>query len=323
METRIGTDINYAKKLLEAGDLVAIPTETVYGLAGNALNEDAVVKIYAVKNRPHFNPLIIHVPSFSSLSQYVLHVPAKAKLLADAFLPGPITFLLPKKNSIPDIVTAGSDKVAIRIPKHPLTLELLNQINFPLAAPSANPFGYVSPTSAGHVFDNLHGKIPYILDGGECKVGVESTIIGFDKNDKIIVHRVGGITVEEIEKITGEKVTFQVNTEAGPDSPGQLQSHYATHTPLLLGNIDTLIHQNKNKKIAIISFNRLYPEVPGENQFILSPTGNVEEAAKNLFKALRQLDTIKADIILAEYLPDKGLGRAINDRLKRAQYIYK
>ena len=323
MQTITGTDIGYVKKLLQQGELAAIPTETVYGLAGNALNEDAVVKIFQTKNRPQFNPLIIHIASFTEAEKYVMNIPAKAKLLADNFLPGPLTFLLTKKEIIPDIVTAGSDKVAIRIPNHSLTLELLKQLEFPLAAPSANPFGYVSPTNAQHVYDSLNGKIAYILDGGECNVGLESTIVGFDADEKIIIHRVGGVSLEDIEITTGEKVVIQTKEADIPDAPGQLKSHYATHTPLYLGNIDEMIQKNKGKKMAVISFLNPYDDVDFKNQFILSSSGNLEEAAKNLFKALRKTDELDVEIILAELLPDKGLGRAVNDRLKRAQHIYK
>lgn len=323
METQIGQDINYAKKLLENGELVAIPTETVYGLAGNALNEDAVIKIYAAKNRPHFNPLIIHLSSIDKFDLYVKEIPAKARVLAENFLPGPLTLLLPKKNVVPDIVTAGSDKVAIRIPNHPLTRQLLEELNFPLAAPSANPFGYVSPTTAQHVYDNLAGKIPYVLDGGPCTVGLESTIISFDENENIIVNRVGGIAVEEIERAAGEKVLMQTSHTSTPASPGQLKSHYATHTPLVVGNINLLCELYKEKKIAVISLIKVYNYPSIINRFVLSPSGNLDEAAKLLFKTLREADECDADIILAEYFPDEGLGRAINDRLHRAQHIYK
>lgn len=204
MNTTIGKDITTAKNLLNQGELVAIPTETVYGLAANALNEDAVLKIFKAKNRPQFNPLIIHLPFWKDVVQYVNYIPQAAKLLAMHFSPGPITFLLPRKNNIPDMVTAGSDKVAIRIPAHPLTMQLLKQLNYPLAAPSANPFGYVSPTNAMHVYDGLNGKINYILDGGECTVGLESTIVDFDK-ENVIIRRNGGISKEEIETVLGKK----------------------------------------------------------------------------------------------------------------------
>ena len=177
MHTITGTDIEKAKQFLMNGELVAIPTETVYGLAANALNEEAVIKIFEVKNRPSFNPLIIHCDSWQTAQQYVQQVPEKAHLLAEKFTPGPLTFLLAKRNIIPDLVTAGSEKVAIRIPNHPLALALLQSLDFPLAAPSANPFGYISPTTAAHVFENLNEKIPYILDGGSATIGLESTIM--------------------------------------------------------------------------------------------------------------------------------------------------
>jgi L-threonylcarbamoyladenylate synthase len=250
-------------------------------------------------------------------------VPEKAKQLAATFCPGPLTFLLPKKPVVPDIVTAGSDYVAIRIPAHPLTLELLRQIDFPLAAPSANPFGYVSPTTAQHVMEHLQGKIPYILDGGECSIGVESTIIQFNEQDQIIVNRVGGVAVEGIEKITGEKVILHTTTENQPAAPGQLKSHYATHTPLVVGSIDLLLDLYKDKKVIIISFTRSYTHPALQKQYVLSPAGHMEEAAQKLFKTLRAADTLEADVILAEHFPDEGLGRAINDRLHRAQHIYK
>ncbi|MBI2730580.1 MAG: threonylcarbamoyl-AMP synthase [Sphingobacteriales bacterium] len=323
MQAIIGTDISYAKLLLQKGELVAIPTETVYGLAGNALNEDAVVKIFTVKNRPQFNPLIIHIPSFDVAQKYVTAVPEIAKTLARHFLPGPLTLLLPKKEVIPDIVTAGSKNVAIRVPDHILTRELLSQLDFPLAAPSANSFGYVSPTSAKHVYDGLNDKIPYILDGGECMVGLESTIIGFDENENLILYRTGGISIEDIEKVTGVTPVIKTNESDLPDTPGQLKSHYATDTPLYLGNISEMILEYKEKKIAVISFHEHFEGIDINNQFILSPSGSLEEAAKNLFKVLRKTDDLNVDIILTERLPDEGLGRAINDRLGRAQHINK
>jgi L-threonylcarbamoyladenylate synthase len=186
METIIGTDIQLAARLLRDGEVVAIPTETVYGLAGNALNANAVLKIYEAKNRPHFNPLIIHVASPDHFKLYVSEIYDSVYRLAEKFCPGPLTFLLPKRDIVPDLVTAGSSKVAIRVPAHSTTLMLLRRLDFPLAAPSANPFGYVSPVTAQHVYDGLNNKIPYILDGGACNVGVESTIAGFENGNVII-----------------------------------------------------------------------------------------------------------------------------------------
>ncbi|MES1226718.1 MAG: L-threonylcarbamoyladenylate synthase, partial [Bacteroidota bacterium] len=278
-------------------------------------NEDAVLNIFKIKNRPQFNPIIIHVASINKMQEFVEYIPEKLLLLVKHFTPGPLTFLLPKKNIVPDLVTAGSDKVAVRIPNHRLTLSLLEQLDFPLAAPSANPFGYVSPTTAQHVFDSLHGLIPHILDGGDCKIGLESTIIGFDENSKVIVHRIGGTSVEDIEKVLTEKVIFDIAADK-PSSPGQLKSHYATNTPLYVGDVDSLLKTFESRKIAVISLSKVYPDA---KTFMLSQKQDINEAARNLFKTLRLLDKNDFEVILAEKFPDEGLGRAINDRLARAQ----
>jgi L-threonylcarbamoyladenylate synthase len=323
MNTITGIDIDAAAKLLAKGELVSIPTETVYGLAANALNDDAVLKIYEVKQRPQFNPLIVHVASWQQAATYVRNIPPKAQLLAETFWPGPLTLLLEKQNNIPDLVTAGSNRVAIRIPNHPLTLALLQQLDFPVAAPSANPSGYVSPTSAQHVLQNLNGKIPYILDGGECNVGVESTIVGWDEDEEPVIYRLGGITTEAVEKVLNQKVTFSKSISENPDAPGQLKSHYATHTPLHMGVMEELLRQFEDEKIVLINFKDYHPDLPREQQLILAPSGTLEEAAKNLFKILRQADAMHATIVLTEPLPQKGLGAAINDRLERAQFIMK
>ena len=314
MNTDVGNDIQLAASLLKKGELVAIPTETVYGLAGNALDSEAVLKIYEAKKRPRFNPLIIHLPGFEMLSKYTENIPPDAELLVNHFSPGPISFLLPKRSIVPDIVTAGSDKVVVRIPDHPLTLSLLRMLDFPLAAPSANIFGYVSPVSAAHVLEGLGGKIPYILDGGASAIGLESTIVGFD-NGEIIIHRLGGITVEDIRKVIGREPRLYL-THKLPQTPGQLISHYAPATELQIGEIEELMQQNRNRKVAVISFVRKYPGAT--RNFILSPSGNLHEAASNLFSALREIDSLGMDIILAEKFPDEGIGKAINDRLQRA-----
>ena len=324
MDTITGTDIYLAQTLLRAGDLVAIPTETVYGLAANALNEDAVLKIFQVKNRPAFNPLIIHCSSWEKAGQYVNDVPDKAIVLARVFTPGPLTFLLRKNNMISDLVTAGSDKVAVRIPNHPLTQRLLELLDFPLAAPSANPFGYISPTNAGHVLKSLAGKIPYILDGGSAGIGVESTIIGFDENEQVILHRSGGISIEAMEAVLNEPIIIasEISTNK-PLVPGQLKSHYAPYTPLYTGQVEKMLPEWINKKVATISFTKQFEAVPPQQQFILSPEGFLAEAAKNLFAALRSIDQLKVDVILAETFPNEGIGRAINDRLNRAGAAFK
>lgn len=323
MKTEISNNIDTAADYLTKGELVAIPTETVYGLAANALNEDAVLKIYAAKNRPQFNPLIMHVASFEQAKLYIKDIPEEAEQLAVAFWPGPLTMLFNKQQHVPDLVTAGSKRVAVRVPNHALTLQLLSQLNFPVAAPSANPSGYVSPTTAQHVYEGLQNKIPYILDGGACGVGVESTIVGWNEEGEIELYRLGGIAVEQIEAVIEKKITHHKKISDNPNTPGQLKSHYATHTPLYLGNIDELQKTFSGKKIILINFKEFRGAVRRDQQFVLSVEGNANEAAKNLFRVLREADNIAADVILAELLPDEGLGRAVNDRLERAQHSMK
>ncbi len=309
----IGTDITRAQILLDAGELVAIPTETVYGLACNALNAVAAAKVFAVKERPAFNPLIVHVPDMRHASLYVSAVPEKAKVLAENFWPGPLTLVLKKKSLIPDLVSAGLDTVGIRCPDHPLTRKLLETLAYPLAAPSANPFGYVSPTAATHVNDQLGSKIEYILDGGISSIGLESTIIGFE-DDVPVVYRLGGLSLKPIQKLIGQ-VTLMLHSSSNPSSPGQLKSHYSPIKPLVTGNIKTLIEQHYGRRVGVLSFKDNYYM---DHQFILSANGSLSEAARNLFSALRKFDEMDIDIILAEYVPDTGLGLAINDRLSRA-----
>ncbi len=314
--TIIGKDLQKAIALLNNNEVVAIPTETVYGLAANALSEEAVVKIFDAKQRPFFNPLIIHVSSVNEIDKYA-EIDDLSLKLAKHFMPGPLTLLLPKKEVVPDLVTAGSNKVAIRVPQHELTLKLLQQLNFPIAAPSANPFGYVSPVSAQHVYDGLYNKIPYILDGGNCNVGLESTIVEVE-NDDVILHRVGGLSIEKIEEVIERKLIIK-KSQKDPETSGQLKSHYATSTDLIQGNIEELLKQHQNKKIALLSFQKTYSQIAESDQYILSKEGDLNIAAQQLFKVMRILDEKKYDIILAEIFPNDGLGLAINDRLHRAQ----
>ena len=311
----IGTDIEKAVSLLSNDELVAIPTETVYGLAGNALSNMAVTKIFSVKNRPQFDPLIVHVPHLEKAKDYVLDIPEAAKKLADKFWPGPLTLLLKKKSIIPDLVTAGLDTVGIRCPDHSLTRQLLKELPFPLAAPSANPFGYVSPTKPKHVDEQLGHKIQYILDGGTCPVGIESTIVGFE-NDKPVVYRLGGLSLEDIEATIG-KVNLMTHSTSNPKAPGQLKSHYAPGKKVILGSIEELLKANK-AKAGVLSFHKNFNV---NNQIILSPSGRMEEAAQNLFEALRAFDKMDVEVVLTELVPDQGLGRAINDRLRRAAAV--
>lgn len=313
----IGKDLQKAIGDLIADELVAIPTETVYGLAANALSTFAVTKIFEAKNRPTFDPLIVHVPSLDHLEKYVKEIPDWAKRLAEEFWPGALTLLLPKRDIIPDLVTSGSDLVGIRIPQHPLTLELLTKLPFPLAAPSANPFGYISPTTAQHVEDQLGNKISYVLDGGPCTIGLESTIVGM-KEGKPTVFRTGGIAVEDLEKVLKIEIPVQASSSK-PLAPGMLDSHYAPKKPLHIGNIPQLVQKFHQSKIGILSFEHDYSNL-ARHAIALSPTHNLNEAAEKLFATMRNMDDCEIDVIITEKFPEVGLGRAINDRLSRASF---
>lgn len=318
MQTHIGTDTALAADILRRGGLVAIPTETVYGLAANALDAEAVIGIYEAKGRPRFNPLILHIPSIRRCEDLVTEMPTACRILAERFSPGPLTYLLPRKDLVPDLVTAGHSRVALRIPSHPVALELLEEVGFPLAAPSANPSGYVSPVTAGHVMDGLGGRIPYILDGGPCRVGLESTIVGFE-DDRIVLYRHGAVSVEDMRNATGLEVV-DADRRSGAHAPGMLKSHYAPHAPLLLGDIRRLLEMQSGKRVAVISFSRQVPvDGPVAWSHVLSPASDLHEAARNLFRVLREVDAENPDVVLAEPVPDTGIGRAVNDRLERAR----
>jgi L-threonylcarbamoyladenylate synthase len=314
----IGVDIEKAAAFLRQGKLVAIPTETVYGLAGNALDVKAVSSIFQTKNRPSFDPLILHVASLEQVSPFVSEFPEKLKRLAEAFWPGPLTLLLPRKSIVPDLVTSGLDRVAVRVPNHPLTLALLGQLDFPLAAPSANPFGYISPTQAAHVAAQLGAQIPFILDGGACAVGLESTIVGME-GEQVIIYRLGGLELSKIESVVGT-VTVQAHSTSNPSAPGQLASHYAPQKPFILGNLGELVPQliQQGKRVGVLSFSTHFPSLSADCQVVLSASQDLTEAAQRLFMAMRLLDESQAELIVAEFVPEIGLGRAINDRLKRA-----
>lgn len=310
----IGNEILKAKALLEKGELVAIPTETVYGLAANAFDEKAVLKIYEVKNRPKFNPLIIHSNSLDRFEKWGVEISPKLKLLADKFSPGPLTFVVPKSNQIPDIISAGQDSVAIRIPNHKVALELLAAIDFPLAAPSANPSEYVSPTTAFHVQAQLGDQIKYILDGGPCTIGVESTIIDI-RGDKVQLLRLGGISKEEIEEVLGEEIEDLLVSD-NIIAPGMMKRHYATQHPLIFE--ETMNAEMITENTYALRFKDFADYLPIHHQFLLSPNGDLNEAAAKLFSIMRKMDEIEMDLIIAERLPSIGIGRAINDRLERA-----
>ena len=313
----ITKDLSKAISALNRNEIIAIPTETVYGLAGNAFNETAVNKIYDLKKRPLYNPLIVHIKSADFLSDVAREIPELAQKLADEFWPGPLTLVLKKQDKIPNLVTAGKDTVAVRVPNHAIALKLLNELDFPLAAPSANPFGSISPTTAQHVDLYFKEKLDVIIDGGECERGIESTIIGFE-NDQPILYRMGSLSVEAIESKIGPILTNTLN-DSNPSAPGMLSRHYAPDTnTYLTENIEDEIQSFPNKRIGVLMFEKPTGKVPIEHQEILSDTGDLKEAAKNLYAAMHRLDKLKLDLIIAEKLPDFGLGKTINDKLLRA-----
>ena len=314
----ISKDIQKAVKLLTNEQLVAIPTETVYGLAGNIFSEKAIKSIFSTKKRPFFNPLIVHIPSIDSLSDLVTHVPEKAKLLAAAFWPGSLTLVLKKSNKIPDLITAGKDTVAVRVPNHPITLALLKKLPFPLAAPSANPFGSISPTKPTHVENYFRNSIKMVLDGGSCVNGIESTIIGFE-NEEPVIYRLGALPLEEIEALVGA-ISIKNKKEEKPDAPGMLARHYAPKTStFLVDDVTAEVKKHSEKKIGVLVFKS---SLNNENitEIILSRKGSMQEAAANLYAAMHELDSKNLDIIIAERFSEFSLGKSINDRLKRATF---
>ncbi len=314
-----GKDINYAAEIIKQNQVVGIPTETVYGLAANAYEADAIIKIYELKQRPHFNPLIVHIPDISFLQQITMHQPEVLLKLAEQFWPGPLTIIFNKKEVIPSLVTAGKKTVAVRIPSHPITLNLLKLLQLPLAAPSANIYGSISPTSAKHVIKNFGNKIQYVLDGGNCEIGIESTIIMLNDDEKFCILRHGGISEEQIKKVTGYTPDTFINPEKSI-SPGLSKSHYAPSIPLFIGSINELLKKHHEEKIAVIGFGKKYGDIRIIYQADLSSVSNLNEAAKNLFSTLQQADNSGADVILASLVTDAGIGKAINDRLQRAAY---
>ncbi|MFC5282000.1 L-threonylcarbamoyladenylate synthase [Pedobacter alpinus] len=312
----ITKNLGFATQILKQNGVVAIPTETVYGLAANAFSEDAVKKIFEIKQRPFFNPLIVHISSKQYLEKVALNIPEKAYQLIDVFWPGALTLILDKQAHVPDIVTANKTTVAVRMPNHPLTLALLNQLDFPLAAPSANPFKRISSTTASHVYDYFKDDLKYILDGGECEQGLESTIIGFNGND-VVLYRHGAISVEQIETVVG-KLKVITQQENAPVAPGMLLKHYSPKTKLILtNNLEKEIALAGNINFAVLAFHP--QETDGLHQYLyLAQENNLEKAAANLYTTLHHLDTLNFDLIIAQKLPETGLGKTINDRLTRA-----
>jgi L-threonylcarbamoyladenylate synthase len=294
---------------LRKGECVGLPTETVYGLAADGLNPAAVARIFEVKNRPVFDPLILHVTQSYELSSIVSRISDPARRLIEHFWPGPLTLVLNKQPRVPDLVTSGLETVAVRCPDHPVARQLLELFQGPLAAPSANPFGRLSPTTALAVEEELGDRIALTLDGGPCRLGIESTIVDCSA-DPVKILRLGAIPVEELEKVAGRVEVIRQNTSL---APGMLEHHYAPRTPLYL--CDSLMAGALPMDAAALRFSG---EDGSLRVKVLSPGGDLKEAAMNLFSYLRELDQSGVRMILAEWVSEEGLGRAINDRLRKA-----
>ncbi len=302
-----------ASEIIKSGGLVAFPTETVYGLGADGLNPIAVAKIFEAKKRPTFNPLILHIADRGWLKKLTSVENGRVEQLINKFWPGPLTLVLPKTELVPDIVTSGNPTVAIRMPNHPVALQLIEMSGRPIAAPSANKFGHLSPTEAIHVAKYLGDKVDMILDGGKCSVGVESTIVQF-YNEEFYLLRHGGLSKEDIEKEIGE-IKIGIADENKPNSPGQLPFHYSPHTPLRFFNEKFL---DEDKRIGALFFKENKFKFPFADARVLSPKGDLREAAANLFSFLHDLEKENLDLILVEQIEEKGLGQAIMDRLRKA-----
>lgn len=317
--------VSLAASALRGGRLVGMPTETVYGLAGNALDPEAVASIFAVKARPTFDPLIVHADSMEAAFALAAQVPASARRLAEVFWPGPLTLVLPRRKDLPDLLSAGLDTVALRVPAHPVARQLLKAAGLPLAAPSANRFGRISPTVASHVVEEFYGdeRVAGVLNAGPCEMGVESTVVGFPGEGRVVVYRLGATPLEELhDRVDHLEWVRVADAEDDPElarrgeqSPGMLARHYAPRTPLYLLEADAPAPE-ADAGTGWLCF-QARPGLEGP-QMVLSADGDVQQAATRLFACLRKLDAMGLKQIFAWKVPDQGLGAAINDRLTRA-----
>ncbi len=322
-ETILFDNALVAAEMLRRGQLVAFPTETVYGLGADATNSDSVAGIFESKQRPSFDPLIVHVPDMTAARQVVVDFPVLAQKLAEKFWPGPLTLVLPKQAHICDLVTAGLPGVGLRIPNHPLAIEVLKAVGRPVAAPSANPFGGISPTTARHVLDGLGGQIDGVLDGGACSIGLESTVVSL-MTDQPILLRPGGLPVEDIEAVIGpvhRAVSDPLQDDAAQPAPGLLSRHYAPKTMLQTIAPDDTALPIRNKLCGLLTYGQ-FPCAQGFEQIQqLSESGDLRRCAANFFARLRSLDSANLDVIIARSFPATGLGIALNDRLRRAASV--
>ena len=322
--------VREASSLLRAGEIAALPTETVYGLAADAFNADAVAKVFAAKERPSFDPLIVHIASRGDLKRVALvpdEIAEDVNRLTEAFWPGPLTLILPKHPDVPDLVTSGLPTVAVRQSAHPVFRAINKELGQPIAAPSANRFGRISPTSASAVMKELEGRIPLIVDGGACTEGLESTIISIEpregKKPVLRLHRAGPVTKEQLQAF-GKVEKLKEKPGDAPHAPGQLPSHYAPHTPLILLSDPSEFHPEPGMRYGLMSYRgeddgRYVTMHSWERVEALSPgSGKLAEAAIRLFYVMRSLDEAGLDAIVAEPVSETGLGVAIMDRLRRA-----
>ena len=309
----LGTDLARAASVLRSGGLVGMPTETVYGLAANALDVVAVARIFSAKNRPHFDPLIVHLSDWTEVDRVAHEIPSEAQLLWTALGPAPLTYVLPKRPEVPDLVTSGLDHVAVRIPQLILARQLLATAGVPVAAPSANPFGFVSPTTAQHVADQLGDQVDYILDGGACGVGVESTIVAWPEG-RAVVLRLGGIPVETLTEILGYEPEIRTSTSK-PSAPGMLDAHYAPGKPVRL-----MAHGTDWSQVSVPQGVQAHAFAANDFAASLTTHGDCAEGAQRLFAALREFAASDYRELWIELAPEVGLGRAINDRLRRAAH---
>lgn len=312
----ITSDISFVKEQLERGEVVGIPTETVYGLAASIYDEQAIAKIFSTKGRPNTNPLIVHVKSLEQARTLVSYFPPKATLLVERFWPGPLTLILPKSDLISAAITAQQSTVAIRMPNHNITLQLLESLDFPVAAPSANPYNRISPTCAAHVEDYFP-LIP-ILEGGNCEAGVESTILSFDR-DEVVLLRHGAISIEDIEVEVG-RILDRTSSESVHLAPGRSKKHYSPLCELIISYEPLfMLSAVQQKRVGILWFKEVKIDSPKVTiNHILSPSGSFKEAAAHMYEALHQLEKSGVDLIIVERLPNYNLGRTINDRFERA-----
>jgi L-threonylcarbamoyladenylate synthase len=311
----MSVDLEQACALLREKELVAFPTETVYGLGAYALEPDAVLKIFETKGRPQFDPLIVHTKDAASAFALASEVPALAVKLAERFWPGPLTLVLKKRSIVPDLVTSGMASVALRVPAHPVALALLQAFDRPIAAPSANRFGRISPTTAEHVRSEFGDTVKLVLDGGACKTGVESTIVSLLEPEPMLL-RPGGTPFESLQELM-PNLRFPGSDPTHPMAPGQLPSHYAPRTPLVIGDASapgTL----RGRRLGLLYVGPARERSGFERVEVLSHKGDLREAAAGLFAAMRRLDEAGLDLIVAELAREVGLGLAINDRLRRA-----